>query len=119
MHRRRRVADAYRSQLPGSVDPIEITAGTDSAYHQFVVRVDGRDRIRAMLAERDIGTGIHYPVPCHRQPPYLAFAAGPLPVADRAATQILSLPMFPHMTDEQIWSVCAGLEDVGTDGPLA
>ena len=55
--RRRRVADAYRSQLPGSVVPIEITAGTDSAYHQFVVRVDGRDRVRAMLADRDIDDG--------------------------------------------------------------
>jgi dTDP-4-amino-4,6-dideoxygalactose transaminase len=58
-------------------------------------------------------------VPCHRMRPYRAFASGPLPGAEAAATEILSLPMFPHMTDEQLRSVCAGLADVGADGPAA
>jgi len=116
---RRRVAAAYRSQLPPSIAPVEITPGVDSAYHQFVVRVHDRDRVRAALADRDIETGIHYPLPCHRMVPYRAFASGPLPGAEAAATEILSLPMFPHMTGEQLWSVCAGLADVGAHGPAA
>jgi len=116
---RGRVAAAYRSQLPPSIAPVAITPGADSAYHQFVVRVHDRDRVRAALADWDIETGIHYPVPCHRMRPYRAFARGPLPGAEAAATEILSLPMFPHMTDEQLWSVCAGLADVGADGPAA
>ena len=117
--RRRRVADAYRPLLPRSVVPEEITAGTDCAYHQFVVRVRERDRLRAGLAERGVETGIHYPVPCHMQQPYRALASRPLPVAETAAEGILSLPMFPHMTEIQLRSVCSALADVGADGPAA
>ena len=84
-----------------------------------MVRVRDRDRVRAALADRDIATGIHYPLPCHLMRPYRPFADGPLPGAEAAATEILSLPMFPHMTDEQLSLVCAGLADLGVDGPAA
>ena len=57
-------------------------------------------------AQRGIQTGVHYPVPCHLQPPLREFAGEPLPVAEQAAGEILSLPMFPHMTDEQVDYVC-------------
>ena len=114
---RRRVAAAYRSQLPPSLVPVEITPGVDSAYHQFVVRVRDRDLVQAALADRDIETGIHYPVPCHKLRPYRASASGPLPAAEAAATQILSLPMFPHLTDREVRAVCGGLADVRADGP--
>jgi len=80
-------------------------------YHLFVVRVARRDSVRAELARRNIETGVHYPVPCHLQPPLRRFADGPLPVAEQAARDLLSLPMFPHLTDDQVDSVCAALCD--------
>jgi dTDP-4-amino-4,6-dideoxygalactose transaminase len=55
---------------------------------------------------------VHYPIPCHRQPPYLRFADGPLPVAERCADEVLSLPMFPHMADDQVERVCAAVVEV-------
>ena len=80
-------------------------------YHLFVVRVARRDDVRAELSRRGIQTGVHYPVPCHRQPPLREFADGPLPVAERAAGELLSLPMFPHMTNGQVDLVCEALGD--------
>ena len=58
-----------------------------------------------------IQTGVHYPVPCHLQPPLRRFADGPLPVAEQAAGELLSLPMFPHLTDDQVDFVCEALCD--------
>ncbi len=80
-------------------------------YHLFAVRVGDRDTVRAELARRGVQTGVHYPVPCHRQPPLRQFASRPLPVAERAAGQLLSLPMFPHLTDGQVEYVCQTLSD--------
>ena len=94
------MAAAYRSLLAPSIGPVEITPSAESAYHLVVVRVPDRDRVRAALAEREIETGIHYPMPCHRMRPYRAFARGPLPGAEAAATEVLSLPMFPHMSED-------------------
>ena len=79
--------------------------------HLFVVRVSRRDSVRAELAKRGIQTGVHYPVPCHKQPPLRRFAEHPLPVAEQAAGEILSLPIFPHMTDCQVDYVCESLTE--------
>jgi dTDP-4-amino-4,6-dideoxygalactose transaminase len=67
------------------------------------------DTVRAELARRKIQTGVHYPVPCHLQPPLRRYADGPLPVAEQAAGELLSLPMFPHLTDGQVDFVCEAL----------
>lgn len=80
-----------------------------NVYHLFVVRVRWRDSIRGELAKRGVQTGVHYPTPCHRQPPLRRFADRPLPVAERAASELLSLPMFPHLTDSQVDFVCESL----------
>ena len=50
-------------------------------------------------------TGVHYPTPCHQQPAYLHFKQGPMPISEKAASRILSLPMFPHITETQIDAV--------------
>jgi dTDP-4-amino-4,6-dideoxygalactose transaminase len=63
------------------------------------------------LRQCGIQTGVHYPVPCHRQVPLRQFADGPLPVADAAAAEVLSLPLFPHMTGSQVDAVCTALAD--------
>jgi dTDP-4-amino-4,6-dideoxygalactose transaminase len=77
--------------------------GNEDVWHLYVVRVDDRDRVLASLAEAGIGAGIHYPTPVHRTEAYadLCLPEGSFPVAERAAEEILSLPMFPHLTVEQ------------------
>jgi dTDP-4-amino-4,6-dideoxygalactose transaminase len=105
--RRVAVADRYRDQL-GSTG-VKLTGVAPAArhvYHLFVVRLAERDRVRVELGRRGIQTGVHYPVPCHLQPPLQRFATGPLPVAEQAAQELLSLPLFPHMTNDQVDVVC-------------
>jgi dTDP-4-amino-4,6-dideoxygalactose transaminase len=85
--------------------------GSQGVFHLAVVRVPDRAQVQRQLAASGIGTGIHYPVPCHRQPPYQGFAAGPLPVCELAAGKILSLPIFPHMTNGQVARVCDVLRE--------
>jgi len=112
---RRRIAVAARyCELLSDADLrfTGLPCGTRHVYHLFVVRVTGRDQVRAELARRGIQTGVHYPVPCHQQPPLRRFADRPLPVAEQAAGELLSLPMFPHMTGEQVEFVCEALGDV-------
>jgi len=89
------------------------------AYHLLIARVPARDRVRRRLSNRGIETGLHYPVPCHQMLPYQGYARGPLPVAERAAHEIVSLPLFPHMTAEQVAVVCKELHDavVAKAGP--
>jgi dTDP-4-amino-4,6-dideoxygalactose transaminase len=74
-----------------------------AVYHLYVIRADDRDAMIAYLKKTGIGTGIHYPIPLHLQKAYASLTYGPgdFPVAERAAAEILSLPMFPHLTAEQ------------------
>src|SRR5437762_4021475 len=102
--RRVEIASYYTERLHQLVvTPPEVPSRT-AVYHQYVVRTPRRDALRAYLAEGDIETGIHYPVPIHRQPAWLrTFGEGPaLPRAERAARQILSLPVHPDLTDEEV-----------------
>ncbi len=103
--RRREAARRYRELLDPSLWLLPVRDGAVASHHLEITRVPDRDRIRKILGEAGIGTGVHYPVPCHRQPPFAPFARGPLPVAETAASEILSLPMFPHMTDEHLQAV--------------
>jgi dTDP-4-amino-4,6-dideoxygalactose transaminase len=83
-------------------------------FHLYVVRVKGRDDVAQELARRGIASGIHYPTPVHLQSAYesLGLRAGSFPVAERCAKEILSLPMFPELTDEQITLVAQTLKAV-------
>ncbi|MBZ5653834.1 MAG: DegT/DnrJ/EryC1/StrS family aminotransferase [Acidobacteriia bacterium] len=77
-------------------------------FHQYVIRAERRDDLRKFLADRKIGTEVYYPLPLHLQPAfaYLGLKAGDLPVAERAAQEVLALPMFPELTDSEIrWVV--------------
>jgi dTDP-4-amino-4,6-dideoxygalactose transaminase len=116
--RRIELAGRYREALSGTgVKLTGLVPAARHVYHLFVVRVPGRDTVRAELARRGIQTGVHYPVPCHRQPPLRRFATRPMPVAEQAAGELMSLPIFPHMTDDQLELVCEALRAVL--GPLA
>ena len=72
-------------------------------YHLYVVRVAERDQVQARLTAAGIGTGIHYPVPVHLQKAYssLGYRAGDLPLTERLAREVLSLPMFPKISGVQ------------------
>jgi dTDP-4-amino-4,6-dideoxygalactose transaminase len=113
--RRIALAARYRDLLSateftgGELKLIATAPRARDVYHLFVVRVTRRDSVRAELALRGIQTGVHYPVPCHRQPPLRPFAQRALPVAERSAAELLSLPIFPHMTDSQVDYVCESL----------
>lgn len=110
---RRAVAARYQSAFAaGPARMVAETPGSRGVYHLAVVRVPHRTQVQRELAAMGIQTGIHYPVSCHQQPPYRRFADGPLPVAEATANEILSLPMFPHMTDRQLARVCDAVRDV-------
>jgi dTDP-4-amino-4,6-dideoxygalactose transaminase len=78
--------------------------GNQHVYHLYVIRAQQRDELQAWLREQGVFTGIHYPVPIHLQQAMAALgcSAGDLPVTERVAGEILSLPMFPEMTAEQL-----------------
>jgi hypothetical protein len=81
-------------------------------FHQYVIRLAERNALREALQAAGIGSGIHYPVPVHQQPAYSGrVASGPsgLGVTERAAPQILSLPIYPQISDEAVDRVIAGI----------
>jgi dTDP-4-amino-4,6-dideoxygalactose transaminase len=102
---RRQAMDRYRQQLPPSTRPVTNHPAAESVYHLAVIRAQQRAAVTAELDRHGIGWGVHYPIPCHRQPAYQEFADD-LPVAEEAAEHILSLPMSPTLTDAQVDRVC-------------
>jgi dTDP-4-amino-4,6-dideoxygalactose transaminase len=107
--RRRRIAAAYDVELSETgVRLPSCAAGAVHVYHQYVIRSDARDALRAGLRRHDIDTLIHYPMPVHLQPAYRGRVRhGALDRTERAAAQILSLPMFPELTDAQVSAVAS------------
>ncbi|HEY0386409.1 MAG TPA: DegT/DnrJ/EryC1/StrS family aminotransferase [Pyrinomonadaceae bacterium] len=83
-------------------------------YHLYVVQTDERDALQQRLNEAGVQTGIHYPVPVHLQPAYSAMGhhAGDFPEAERQAARVLSLPMYPELTDEQIMKVAKAINNL-------
>jgi dTDP-4-amino-4,6-dideoxygalactose transaminase len=100
------LASALRTALIGTAveTPAAPRGAEDHVYHQFVVRTPERDRLREVLAAHGIASGIHYPVPIHRAPAYaeLPLPEGSLPVAERLAGEICSLPLYPGLTGETV-----------------
>jgi dTDP-4-amino-4,6-dideoxygalactose transaminase len=85
-------------------------------YHLYTLRTDNRDALQAALEEKSIQTAIHYPVPVHLQPAYAELVHAPqaLPQSEKAAVEVLSLPLYPEMTDEQIQRVTQALTSLAT-----
>ncbi|MFA9504146.1 DegT/DnrJ/EryC1/StrS family aminotransferase, partial [Natrinema sp. H-ect1] len=88
-------------------------AGYRHVYHQYTVRTDDRDALAATLEERDVGTGIYYETPIHRQPAYetVSSAAAEFPVAERAADEVLSLPVHPTLSERDRRIVVEAVRD--------
>ena len=111
---RRAHAALYNQLLQGSpaIIPVE-QAGNTHIYHLYVVRVPKRDELQVWLKERGIFTGIHYPVPNHLQPAMksLGYKQGDFPVTEQVVGDIISLPMFAELTDEEIETVAGSVKE--------
>jgi dTDP-4-amino-4,6-dideoxygalactose transaminase len=111
--RRRAIAAAYDAALAGSsVAPPHRRPGAEHVFHQYVLRTEDRAAIQAQLKAQGVGTGIHYPVPVHLQSAYKdRTPLGPAGCAEtaKAAGEVLSLPMYPELTDAQVERICGAL----------
>ena len=104
--RRQEVADFYSAMCRSlGMQPPYVAENVTHAWHQYVIRVDRRDELRAFLGGEGVGTAIHYPCPIHLQPSMRDVLRHPehgLPITERYAKEILSLPMHPYLTDEDL-----------------
>ena len=112
---RRRLSDYYMEQLalPDLILPV-VHESAQPVWHLFVVRTGERDRLQAHLKGEGIATGVHYPIPLHVQPAYeyMAMPLGTLPITERVSKEVVSLPMYPELTEDNIDSVCSALAGV-------
>jgi dTDP-4-amino-4,6-dideoxygalactose transaminase len=119
----RRVASArYRTQLRGTgCTSFVVRQAATPVHYLEVLLVPDRDAVFTSLEAHGIECGLHYPVPCHRQPPFERFARHPLPVTEELAGQVLSVPMHPSLSAADVDVVCEALADAVSDdgGPLA
>ena len=109
---RRNRAERYAAVLPEGVGlPQVMPWATAHVFHVYAVRTARRAELITRLRERGVQTGIHYPIPVHLQPAYAdpEFGEGSFPHSETAAREVLSLPMFPELTDEQIGQVAEAL----------
>jgi dTDP-4-amino-4,6-dideoxygalactose transaminase len=107
---RRRIAEDYHHHLRGVIIPEEHGPVTH-VYHLYVVRHRERDRLSQRLRQKGIGTLVHYPIPIHQQPAYedLEYGPGSLPHTERAATEVLSLPLYVGLTSADVLNVAEAI----------
>jgi dTDP-4-amino-4,6-dideoxygalactose transaminase len=113
--RRRALAALYSRELSGAAVSLpEEQAYANAVYHLFVIRHPRRDQLADALKSRGVATLIHYPIPLHLQPAFahLGGRAGDFPIAERAAREILSLPLYPELSDEQAQAVARAVREL-------
>lgn len=112
-HKRRENAEIYNELLGGTevITPY-VPEFSKHVYHLYVVRVKNRDEVWKKMNDNGIGAGVHYPIPLHLQPAFkeLGYKEGDFPVTEKITKEILSLPMYPELTREQIEFVVGELE---------
>ena len=110
---RREAAKLYNELLDGVVITPYEAPYNKHVYHLYVIRVKNRDKVREYLHSKGVHTGIHYPVPIHLQKAYsfMNLSKGAFPIAERVVNEILSLPMFPYITEEEIYYVVERLKE--------
>lgn len=114
--RRREIAGMYDARLK-ELDLVvpEVREGCEGVYHLYVVRVKNRDIIRQKLREKGIGASIHYPQAAHQQRAYRRDGLC-LPVTEKIVDEILTLPMFPQLRDDEVNLVCQSLDEILSEG---
>jgi len=114
--RARRTHAAHYSKLLASVREVKTPKtpeGYEHVFHQYTIRVPRRNELQKYLSDRMIGNAVYYPVPLHLQPIYASLGHGPgsFPEAERAANEVVSLPMFPELQAEQIERVAKAIAE--------
>ena len=118
--RRRAIAARYDRELRGVITPA-VPLGVTHVYHQYTIRVNRRDEFVEELRERGVGTGIYYPIPVHRQKPFVALGYGDLqfPVTERLTKQVVSIPVHPTLTESEVATVIGAVNEVAAIlGPI-
>ena len=119
--RRRQIAARYDAELRGVITPA-VRQGVTHAYHQYTIRVNRRDEFVEALRERGVGSAVYYPIPVHRQKPFVALGYGEqsFPVTERLTEQVLSIPVHPTLSDDEVSTVIEAVNAVATElGHLA
>jgi dTDP-4-amino-4,6-dideoxygalactose transaminase len=114
--RRRQIAARYDAELRGVTVPT-VRDGVTHVYHQYTIRVPERDTFAARLADRGVGSGIYYPIAVHQQKPFVAMGLGDerFPVSERLCADVLSIPVHPSLTDEEVTAVIAAVNAVAAE----
>src|SRR5262249_20791727 len=115
-NRLRRSHAAYYDAGLREIDEIVVPfcpSNLTPVFHIYAIRVQDRDRVMRSLTDKGIGSGVHYPVPIHRQEAYssLGHRPGSFPIAEKCAEEFISLPMFPELTPDQLDYVVQGVKD--------
>ena len=110
---RRNIAQVYRAGLPASMVKPQEEAWAKHVYHLYVIRTPHRDELRVWLETKGVGTGMHYPVPIHLQEAWHNYGGGDysLPVTERLVEEILSLPMYPELSIEEVNYICESVQE--------
>jgi len=118
--RRRQIAARYDAELRGVITP-HVTEGMTHVYHQYTIRVPRRDEFVERLRERGVGSGVYYPIPVHRQKPFVALGYGEqrFPVSELLAGQVVSIPVHPSLTEDEVAIVIAAVNATAVElGPI-
>jgi UDP-2-acetamido-2-deoxy-ribo-hexuluronate aminotransferase len=109
---RNRVEKAYTAQLKEDLITPLVKSDRTSVWAQYTVRVSNREQIQQELKEQSIPTAVHYPIPLHLQEcfQYLGGKEGDFPISEKAAIEVMSIPMNPFLTQEEIDYICKGLK---------
>jgi dTDP-4-amino-4,6-dideoxygalactose transaminase len=119
--RRKAIAARYDTELRGVITP-RVRPGATHVYHQYTIRVNRRDEFAEALKELGVGTAIYYPIPVHRQKPFLAMGYGDqrYPVTELLTDQVLSIPVHPSLTDDEVGTVIDAVNTTAMAlGPMA
>ena len=110
---RRAIAKLYDELLPDHVIKPTAASDVEPVWHLYPIQVEQRDRLEAFLEQEGIGTGVHYPLPVHRQVALkgLGYGAGSHPIAEAASRRLLSLPIYPELTPASVRVVSAAVHD--------
>jgi perosamine synthetase len=114
--RRRAIAARYDAELRGVITPVA-RHGVTHVYHQYTIRVAGRDAFAERLNDRGVGSAIYYPIPVHRQKPFraLGYADQTFPVTERLTEQVLSIPVHPSLTDDEVSTVIGAVNETAAE----
>jgi dTDP-4-amino-4,6-dideoxygalactose transaminase len=110
---RRNIAQAYNTGLPESLVKPQEKAWGKHVYHLYVVRTSHRDELRAWLETKGVSTGMHYPVPIHLQEAWRNYGGGTvsLPITEQVVGEIISLPMYPELSTEEVNYICESIQE--------